>query len=95
MLSGADSICSSVHLVYSTRPGMGKTLHIKRLFEQFATTQPTDYLCVPIHGPDVTADNVIKFLLEGVQKPESTRLQVIHFDISHSVRYKFKMCKYL
>ena len=67
---------------------MGKTLHINRLFEQFAEKQPTDYLCVPIHGPDVTADNVIKFLLNGLQGPEDTPLQVIHFDISHSVSYK-------
>ena len=82
---GADSICSSVHLVYSTRPGMGKTLHIKRLVEQFAAEQPTDYLCVPIHGPDVTADNIIKLLLNGMKGSEITRLQIIHFDISPSV----------
>ena len=41
---GADSICSSVHLVYSTRPGMGKTLHIKRLVEQFGNDTLNRYV---------------------------------------------------
>ena len=85
LCSDADKISSSVQLVYSTRPGMGKSLYIKRLTEQYQLKQSNNYLCVPIHGPDVTANNIIKYLLKGLQGPEETQLQVIHFDLSHSV----------
>ena len=56
--------------------------------EQLAAEIPEkakNYVCVPIHGPDVSARTIMEYLLPSLQGPTDPHLQLIHFDISHSV----------
>ena len=80
--------CSlSVRVVSSERSGMGKSLYIRRMAEQLKTVVKADLadcqVVIPIHGPVVTADVVLKFLKEHYRK---NKCMIYHFDIAPSVR---------
>lgn len=86
MSSFFDEFTSSVHLVYSTQPGMGKSLYVQRMAERLKEVHPVDYVCIPIHGPVVSVDQITEQLLSTMmQGTNNSHLQVLHFDISHSV----------
>ena len=63
---------------------MGKSLYIKRLREALMTVncQGPHELMVPIHGPLVTADTVVKALREHTDNAQAT---IVHLDIAPSV----------
>ena len=69
---------------------MGKSLYVKRmttkLMEKFKSPV-THPLCVtiPIHGPNVDFDEVMKSLLSHAS-PMHPLPQIFHFDIAPSVR---------
>lgn len=77
---------SSVRVVLCDRPGLGKSLYIRRMAEQLKTVSKTELkdcqVVIPIHGPVVTPDVVLKFLKKHYQK---SKCMIYHFDIAPSV----------
>ena len=74
-----------MRVVKSKRSGMGKSLYIRKLakkLEQFKNSTPS-HVTIPIHGPIVTPDTVLKFLREYVD--QSFTSTIVHFDISPKV----------
>ena len=69
---------SAVRVVSSTRAGMGKTLFITRMAEKLDAGDKS-YLIIPIHGPYVTIDSVMKYLLKH---QDNCSPVIVHFDIS-------------
>ena len=81
-------ICSSsVRVVSSERSGMGKSLYIHRMAEQLKAVTKAELadcqVVIPIHGPVVTPDVLLKFLKEHYRKGKCV---IYHFDIAPSVR---------
>ena len=78
---------SSVRVVSSERSGMGKSLYIRRMAEQLETVTKAELkdcrVVIPIHGPVVTPDVVLKFLKDHYRK---NKCMIYHFDIAPSVR---------
>lgn len=78
---------SSVRVVSSERSGMGKSLYIRRMAEQLKTVTKAELadcqVVIPIHGPVVTPDVLLKFLKEHYRK---SKCMIYHFDIAPSVR---------
>ena len=74
-------------MVSSEQSGMGKSLYIHRMAEQLKTVAKAELVncqvVIPIHGPVVTPDVVIKFLKEHYQ---NHKCMIYHFDIAPSVR---------
>ena len=74
-------------MVASERSGMGKSLYIHRMAEQLETVTEAKLeecqVVIPIHGPVVTPDVVLKFLKEHYRK---NKCVMYHFDIAPSVR---------
>lgn len=82
-----------MRLVFSTRAGMGKTLHVQRLVENLKLCENTNTSChapqyvrIPIHGPDVSCDTVMRHLQHHLQSPNETFPQILHFDVACKVR---------
>ena len=75
---------SCVRIVSSTRAGMGKTLFVSRMADklQEMKVEGTVLLTIPIHGPHVTTDSVMQYL---VDHQDSSYCTILHFDISPSV----------
>ena len=67
----------------SEKPGMGKSLHVKKLAEKLK--QKGSYHIVPVHGPVVDFNTVMKLLQPFTPKYESPTPQVIHMDIDSEV----------
>ena len=81
-------------VIKSERTGMGKSLYIRRLTRKLRKKleHPASYpLCVtiPIHGPNVDLDVVMKSLLHHA-KPVDPPPQIFHFDIAPTVRFIIK-----
>ena len=77
-----------MRVVKSTRSGMGKSLYIKKMskkLEQLKSSSP-HLVTIPIHGPIVTSDIVLRFLQNHTS--ESFNSTIIHFDISPKVLYQ-------
>ena len=72
----------SVRVVSSEKPGMGKSLHVKKLAEKLMDKE--SYCIVPIHGPVVDFNTVMK-LLPFTPSYESLTPQIIHMDIDSEV----------
>ena len=77
-------------VVRSERTGMGKSLYVKRLTNKLKKKlkQTVAYpLCVtiPIHGPNVDLDVVMKSLQRHAN-PVDPPPQIFHFDIAPTVR---------
>ena len=76
---------SYVRLISSDRPGMGKSFYVQQLAQQITKTLGrTSASCtIPIHGPEVTADTVMDFLIHHlVQDPLCS---MYHLDIASNV----------
>ena len=67
----------------SEKPGMGKSLHVKKLAEKLK--HKDSYCIVPVHGPVVDFNTVMK-LLPYTSSYESLTPQIIHMDIDSEVR---------
>jgi len=74
---------SSVKVIKSDKPGMGKSLHIKKLSEKLNINQ--SYRIVSIHGPVVNAGTVVQLLQSDAEKHQSSSFQIIHVDIDSEV----------
>ena len=80
----------SVRVITSDYGGMGKSLCVTKLEKklQQKLTEPTDYpLCItiPIHGPGVDLDVVMKYLQHHLIHVVDPPPQIFHFDIPPSV----------
>ena len=64
---------------------MGKSLYVQRMGEKLAQviSGKDTILRIPIHGPAIKNDKVLKKLCEL----KSTDHKIIHFDIAQSVYY--------
>ena len=83
---------SRVKLIVSSRPGMGKSLYVAKMAERLSECSNSDivknpYICIPIHGPDVSPDAIMSYFRLDVcpQNPSQLFPQLLHFDIEHSV----------
>jgi hypothetical protein len=63
---------------------MGKTFYIQQLAQQITTIMGrTSASCtIPMHGPEVTADTVMDFLIHHLQDPYCS---MYHLDIASNV----------
>lgn len=73
----------SVRVVSSEKPGMGKSLHVRKLAEKLK--QKGSYCIVPVHGPVVNFNTVMKLLQPFTPSYESPTPQIIHMDIDSEV----------
>ena len=64
---------------------MGKTLFITRMAErlQSVVVEGDVHITIPVHGPLVTTDSVMQYL---VNHQSTSHCTILHFDISPSVR---------
>ena len=67
----------------SEKPGMGKSLHVKKLAEKLK--DKGSYCIVPVHGPIVDFNTVMKLLHRFTPSYESLTPQIIHMDIDSEV----------
>ena len=67
----------------SEKPGMGKSLHVKKLAEKLK--QKGSYCIVPVHGPMVDFNTVMELLRPFTPSYKSPTPQVIHMDIDSEV----------
>ena len=77
---------SHVRIISSNRGGMGKSLFIKRMaqrLKQECKSQESVYAVIPIHGPLVTSDVILKFFMG---RYEDDKCMIYHLDIAPSVR---------
>ena len=80
----------TVRVIRSERTGMGKSLYVRRMtkmLKEKLKEQVTYPLCVtiPIHGPNIDFDKVMKSLLHHAN-PIEPFSQIFHFDVAPSVR---------
>lgn len=75
---------SCVRVISSDRSGMGKSFYVQQLAQQITKTMGrTSASCtIPIHGPEVTADTVMDFLIHHLQDPLCS---MYHLDIASNV----------
>ena len=68
----------------STRAGMGKTLFIRKMAEELQSMAVRDnvHITIPIHGPQVTTDSILQYLVNDQNNSHGI---ILHFDISSSV----------
>ena len=70
-------------MVSSDKPGMGKSLHIQKLADKLKDQK--SYCIVPIHGPVVDFNTVMKLLQPYTPSYEALTPQIIHMDIDSEV----------
>ena len=73
----------SVKVVTSEKPGMGKSLHIKKLADTLKTNE--SYCVVPVHGPKVDVDTIVELLKPYTPSYQNPIFQIIHIDIDSEV----------
>ena len=73
----------------SEKPGMGKSLHVKKLAEKLKHKE--SYCIVPVHGPVVDFNTVMKLLQPFTPFYEAPTSQIIHMDIDSEVRLCINM----
>lgn len=82
---------SKVRIVSSNRSGMGKSLYIRRLFEDLKTHQSdAAYVTLPLHGPGVTSDTVLHLLKDHFRNPTCC---IYHIDIASNVSWQVVFCQ--
>ena len=82
------SLKSTALFVVSTRSGMGKSLHIKRMAEvidRVNTSEKPSYVNIPIHGPEISVRHILEQMKQCMQDPTDPHPQLIHFNIAQSV----------
>ena len=67
----------------SEKPGMGKSLHVKKSAEKLR--RKGSYCIVPVHGPVVDFNTVMKLFQPFTPSYESPAPQIIHMDIDSEV----------
>ena len=72
-----------MRIVSSEKPGMGKSLHIRKLADKLKDKE--SYCIVPVHGPVVDVNTVMKLLQPFTPCYESLTPQIIHMDIDSEV----------
>ena len=74
-----------MRVVKSKRSGMGKSLYIRKMAKKLEQLKGStrSHVTIPIHGPIVTPDTVLKFLQEYID--QSFNSTIFHFDISPKV----------
>ncbi|KAK7939806.1 hypothetical protein WMY93_003132 [Mugilogobius chulae] len=79
-----DRLC--VGIVSSRRAGVGKSLYIKRLFQNLkhSTKKTTVMNCIRLIEPNVDEDAVLECLLNQTERKSLT---VFHFDVTSSVQH--------
>ena len=74
---------SSVRVVCSIQSGMGKSLYITRMAEKLNQKgEKSNHVIIPIHGPKVTSDLVLRSLQEYYGRAEGN---IYRFDIAPNV----------
>lgn len=75
---------SCVRVVSSECPGMGKSFFVQQVAQKITKTMGrTSSSCtIPIHGPEVTPDTLMDFLIQHLQDPYCS---MYHLDIASSV----------
>lgn len=84
-----QSLSKAIHIVISTRPGMGKSLRVKRMAQMIERNNETgkpSYVNIPIHGPDVSVRHILELMERCRQDPTDPYPQLIHFNIAQNVR---------
>ena len=79
---------SIAHIVVSARSGMGKSLQVKRMAEIIERANDSgkpSYAYIPIHGPDISVQHILKQMEQCMQDPTDPHPQLIHFNIAQSV----------
>ncbi|XP_056144422.1 E3 ubiquitin-protein ligase rnf213-alpha [Lampris incognitus] len=77
-----DRLC--VGVVSSIRAGVGKSLYIKRLYEELKqSNEPSTMKCVRIIEPNVDENCILQFLFTS---PKKADLTIFHFDVTSSVQ---------
>ncbi|XP_062875116.1 E3 ubiquitin-protein ligase rnf213-alpha [Trichomycterus rosablanca] len=74
----------SVGLVSSTRAGVGKSLYIRRMYEELKsiTKKPSQLKCIRLIEPRVDENAVLQSMLNTPKK----ELTIFHFDVTSSVQ---------
>ena len=82
-----SSLELNVRVVLSTCSGMGKSLHIKRMKALLpdSVNGHSSYVCIPIHGPDVSVRRILEQMEDCMQNPTAPFPQIVHFDVAISV----------
>ena len=79
-------IRSMVRVICSKQAGAGKSLYIHKMKEKlntvFSKKKSKVMLSIPLHGPDVTPDEVLKMLLADKHVTKSC---IIHIDVPQRV----------
>ncbi|XP_065899490.1 E3 ubiquitin-protein ligase rnf213-alpha-like isoform X3 [Dysidea avara] len=90
--SDVDCKKCSVRVIRSERTGMGKSLYISRMERELKKKFKKEVkhpirVIIPIHGPDVDLDAVMKHLQHHMTNvdPINPPAQIFHFDIAPSV----------
>ncbi|XP_035692571.1 E3 ubiquitin-protein ligase rnf213-alpha-like [Branchiostoma floridae] len=89
--SSLDYQRSSVRVISSDRPGLGKSLYVQRLAEKLraktgSTRSTSCYQKVPFHEAVIDVDTVLSALNVKEQDPEKPTPTIIHIDMSPLVR---------
>ena len=93
----------SVRVIRSDRTGMGKSLYVSRLEKKLKKKYKKEVkfplrVIIPIHGPDVDLDAVMRHLQEHMINvdPINPPAQIFHFDIAPSVSLSccYAVCTY-
>ncbi|XP_078574614.1 E3 ubiquitin-protein ligase rnf213-alpha-like [Branchiostoma floridae x Branchiostoma japonicum] len=89
--SSLDYQRSSVRVISSDRPGLGKSLYVQRLAQKLrakrrSTRSTTCYLKVPFHEAVIDVNTALSALTEQQQNPEKPTPTIIHLDVSPLVR---------
>lgn len=65
------------------RSGMGKSLYVSRMAEKLDQEgEESNHVTIPIHGPQVTSDLVLKSLQKYYGRAEG---KIYHFDVAPNV----------
>ena len=86
---------SLVRIIYSKQAAAGKSLHIRKMKDRLnavlkekdlliSKKKPKVMLSIPLHGPDVTPDEVLEMLLAERNVVKSC---IIHIDVPQQVKY--------
>lgn len=85
----SDSLKHSVQVAFSVSSGMGKSLRVQRfaqvLQNEFSLSDRDQYVCIPIHGPEVCVSTLLEQLKPCNQDPNNPYPQLIHFNVATSV----------
>ena len=70
---------------------MGKSLRIERMKALLpdSVNGHNPYVCVPIHGPDVSVRHILEQMKHCMQNPTAPFPQIVHFNVAISVSFNY------